>query len=93
MRTIKKVSYELVEVEFIPPFEEMKAGILYYSPTYKTVNHLCPCGCGEQTPIHIKQGEFTIEINAGKATITPSLFRRMGCKSHYIITNGVANIV
>lgn len=93
MQTLKKVPLELVNVEFIPPFKDMEFGKLYYSEEYETSNHLCPCGCGMQTPTPIKQGEWSLSVNNGKATISPSILHRNGCKSHYIITNGVANIV
>ena len=57
MKTFKKVPLELVEVEFIPPYKEMEFGKVYYSKEYKITNHLCPCGCGQQTPLPIKKGE------------------------------------
>lgn len=91
MKTLQKVPLELVEVEFIPPYNEMEFGKLYYSKEYKTTNHLCPCGCGMQTPIPVKEGEWNLSINNGKATISPSILHRLGCQTHYIITNGVAN--
>lgn len=91
MKTVKKVPLQLVEVEFVP--RQMEFGKLYYSKEYKTANHLCPCGCGGQTPIPIKKGEWSLTVSNGKVTIMPSLLRRTGCQSHYIITNGVANIV
>lgn len=93
MKTLQKVPLELIEVEFIPEFNEMESGKLYYSKEYKIANHLCPCGCGKQTPIPIKEGEWNLTINNGKATISPSILHRFGCKTHYIITDGVANIV
>ena len=93
MKTLHKVSLELVECEFIPPYKEMEFGKLYYSKEYKITNHLCPCGCGMQTPIPIKEGEWNMTINNGKATLSPSILQLNGCKTHYIITNGVANIV
>ena len=93
MKTLQKVPLELVEVEFIPPQNEMEFGKLYYSKEYKTTSHLCPCGCGMQTPIPVKEGEWNLTINNGKVTISPSILHRLGCKTHYIITNGVANVV
>ncbi|HQW95208.1 MAG TPA: hypothetical protein PLU58_05370 [Saprospiraceae bacterium] len=38
MKTLHKVPLELVEVEFIPPRNEMEFGKLYYSKEYKTTN-------------------------------------------------------
>jgi hypothetical protein len=91
MKTLKKVSYELVEVLFIP--ENMESGLIYYSLEYNCSNHLCPCGCGSQTPLPIKDGEWTLDVRNGKTTITPSIQHRFNFKSHYVITNGVANVL
>lgn len=91
MKTIRKVPIELVEVEFIP--KDMEFGKLYYSREYKVSNHLCVCGCGMQAPIPIQEGEWSIDPNGGKVNVTPSLQHLNGCRSHYIITNGFANIV
>lgn len=93
MKTFKKVPLELVEVEFIPPYQEMEFGKVYYSKEYKITNHLCPCGCGKQTPLPIKKGEWGIYFNKDRFTISPSILQRLGCESHYIITNSIANIV
>lgn len=93
MKTKYKVQLEIVETEFIPEAEKMEFGKLYYSKEYEGTNHLCPCGCGQQTPIPVKEGEWNLTIKNGKATIRPSILHRLGCKTHYIITDGIANIV
>ena len=33
-------------VDFIPPVEAMKEGVLYISKAFKSTAHLCACGCG-----------------------------------------------
>lgn len=98
MRTIKQVSVKVEIVETIP--EVMEQGVLYYSEEYNGVNHLCLCGCGGESflPINIKELsahgwdiDFTTK---GKVTLKPSILNSgLGCKSHYIITNSVANFV
>lgn len=93
MKTIKKVPLDVIETEFIPQFNQMEFGKLYYSREYEVTNHLCPCGCGQQTPIPVKEGEWNLSIKNGKATISPSILHRLGCQSHYIIQDGFANIV
>jgi hypothetical protein len=93
MKTLNRVPLELVQVEFIPSYNEMEFGKLYYSQEYKTTNHLCPCGCGQSTPIPVKEGEWSLSISNGKATISPSILHRLYCRTHYVITNGVANIL
>ncbi len=91
MKTLKKVPVELVEVEFIP--EVMEFGKLYYSNKYKCASHLCLCGCGMKAPIPVKEGHWILNNNNNKLTISPSLQHRFECRSHYIITNGIANFV
>jgi hypothetical protein len=91
MKTLKKVPVELVECQYVP--EVLEPGKLYYSEKYSTVVHLCLCGCGHKTAIPIGPGGWTITVKDGKPTLTPSLLHRFECRSHYIITNGVANFV
>lgn len=94
MKTLKKVPIELVEIkegEFIP--HELEFGKMYYSKEYSVANHLCLCGCGVQAPIPIQQGEWSISNENGKLTVKPSLQQLFECRSHYIITDGVANFV
>lgn len=93
MKTLKKIPFELVEVEFIPGASEMEPGKLYYSKEYETSNHLCACGCGHQTPLPIKNGEWSLIVENNKINISPSILQRFECKTHYIIKNGYANIV
>lgn len=91
MKTLKKVPLELVEVEFIPA--TMEPGKFYYSKEYKSSNHLCVCGCGQQAPLPIREGEWTLDIKEKGFTIRPSILHRFECKSHYIISNGIANLI
>ena len=90
MKTLQKIPMQLIEVEFIP--EILEEGRFYYSEKYKTASHSCPCGCKTIYPIQIKKGEWSI-INKENLTITPSLYHRINCEAHYIITDGFANIV
>lgn len=94
MKTIKKVPIELVELkndEFMP--ETLEFGKLYYSKEYGVANHLCLCGCGVKAPIPICPGEWSISNENDKLTVKPSLQQLFECRSHYIITNGIANFV
>lgn len=91
MKTLKKVPLELVEVEFVPA--TMEPGKFYYSREYKSSNHLCACGCGQQVPLPLWENQWRIEISEAGFTVRPSILQRFGCKSHYIITKSVANIV
>jgi hypothetical protein len=103
MKTIAKIPYELIilsEGEYIP--NEIEPNKFYYSKELGASSHLCPCGCNTERFIPIKaEGNsitmnlesWNIEIKDNKFSITPSILHRQGCKSHYIITNNIANIV
>lgn len=94
MKTIRKVEIEPVFVRFIPPRNEMEENKIYISKEYKSASHLCLCGCKEyvHTPLNSSGWELS-EGNKG-VSLTPSIGSfNLKCKSHYIITNNVANFV
>lgn len=103
MKTIKKVTFEkVIQVETMPLKKDMEQYVLYVSKKYGLSIHLCLCGeCGEQTVLpfsHIIDGVDTgwihEEDKEGKYTIRPSVGNfQFPCKSHYIITNNIANFV
>ncbi len=94
MKTLKKVPLELGSVDgYMPNISEMEFGKLYYSKEYEITNHLCVCGCGNQVPLPIKNSEWHLNIVNGIVSLSPSILQRFECRTHYIITNGIANIV
>ena len=75
------------EVEYIP--EHLSNGILYVSLKYKTAIHKCCCGCGSEVVTPLSPTDWKIRINAGRATLTPSIGNwSLPCQSHYWIKNG-----
>jgi hypothetical protein len=92
MKTIKQVTVRQKFVEFIP--NPMEQNILYISKDYGVANHLCLCGCGTQTVTPIGDNGWQLIENGDKVSLTPSIFNyQYPCKSHYILTNNVANFV
>jgi hypothetical protein len=94
MKTIKKVPIKTEFVKYIP--EELKEETLYVSEEYNIVVHSCLCGCGERTvtPLDDEYGWVLTKHNNGNITLSPSIGNySFECKSHYIITNNVANFV
>lgn len=69
----------------------MEFGKLYHSERFSSMSHLCLCGCGVECYLPIGPEGWTLTVTNGKPTITPSILQRFECKSHYIITHGVAN--
>lgn len=95
MKTLRK---EKIEVEYhsnvLPDFEHMENNILYVSKLYKTTTHRCLCGCGNKVILPLTPQFWKLTDNDGKISITPSVGSfNLPCKSHYIITDGVANFV
>ena len=88
MKTLKKVEIEPVWIETIP--NEMEQGKIYISEKYQTANHLCLCGCGNQTitPFGERSKMWgLVKEKDGKISLTGSVGNySFPCKSHYIIT-------
>lgn len=96
MKTLKKVEIEPVYVETMPDYVSFEEGKVYISEKYNVSIHRCLCGCGEKTvlPLHPITGWVLTKNSAGKVSFTPSVGNfQIPCKSHYIITNNVANFV
>lgn len=53
---------------------------------------VCPCGCGETLHLNLLPEQrpcWKLELQADRAiTITPSIWRTKGCRSHFIIRDG-----
>lgn len=95
MKTIKKVEITPVFLEGYMP-DIIEKGKLYISEQYKCAIHLCLCGCGEKSVTPLGGGDNWELVKNENGTI--SLIGSVGnfnfpCKSHYIITNNIANFV
>ena len=91
MKTIKQVSINFEKVKHIP--ENVSPNVVYISDEYEGCLHLCLCGCGQKQLLPLGKGEWSYSINEKGLSISPSILARSGCKSHYIITNSIANFV
>jgi len=53
---------------------------------------LCPCGCGDVIELNLLEQaspRWTVRAHRdGAVTLTPSVWRTEGCRSHFIIRNG-----
>ncbi len=54
---------------------------------------LCPCGCGETLFLNLLQDEmpnWKWRVNTdGTVTLSPSVWRQVGCKSHFFLKKGM----
>ncbi|MBL4817952.1 MAG: hypothetical protein JKY15_01795 [Deltaproteobacteria bacterium] len=74
-------------VTFIP--DRIEEEILYISKEYNTATHLCVCGCGERVVTPLNHMNWTLIMDEGKPTLTPSIGSfSLPCKSHYFIRDG-----
>ncbi len=71
-------------VDFMP--KEYEQNVLYVSMEYKTVTHLCCCGCGKKVVTPIAPHSWKITYNGQGITLYPSIGNwDFNCKSHYWI--------
>lgn len=52
---------------------------------------LCPCGCNSKIHLNLLPGNkptWSISSIRGTPTLKPSVWRKVGCKSHFFIRSG-----
>ena len=81
-------TFKALFVKRIP--ENLVPGIIYVSKTYKCVQHLCPCGCGNKIITPIGKNAWNIEVHDdGTISLSPSVGNfYLPCRSHYYIKHG-----
>jgi len=82
--------YNFINVDERVNDNDVMDGILYVCDNDKLFQLKCPCGCGE-----IITGQlFPCESPRWKVignSMTPSINRLTGCRSHFQITNGITH--
>lgn len=79
-----KVGHEFVE--FIP--ESLEPTTIYISMKYKTMAHLCLCGCGNKVITPLSPTGWNLRFNGKSVSIHPSIGNwNLPCQSHYWITH------
>lgn len=69
---------------------DVKEGTVYVCENDKLFQLKCPCGCGDI----IKGQLFPLPKPRWKVTnnsMSPSIQREVGCRSHFTITNGITH--
>lgn len=75
-----------VFVEYIP--DKLDDGVLYISMPYRTVAHLCACGCGKEVVTPLSPTDWVLSFN-GEVTLSPSIGNwSFPCRAHYFIRGG-----
>jgi hypothetical protein len=55
------------------------------------VTMLCPCGCGTRIQLNALPDAapcWTLVVRDGVPTLRPSVWRKVGCRSHFILRDG-----
>lgn len=74
-------------VEFMP--DTFEAGVVYVSVAYKTMAHLCCCGCGSKVVTPISPTGWQLTYDGKTISISPSIGSwNLACQSHYWIRHG-----
>lgn len=79
---MKKIDH--VFVDTIP--NELLENTLYISIKYKTVVHLCCCGCGFEVVTPLSPTDWKMTFDGETVSLSPSIGNwQFSCRSHYII--------
>lgn len=55
------------------------------------ISMVCPCGCGEKLSLNALPDDsprWTLEERCGVPSIRPSVWRQVGCRSHFFLKHG-----
>jgi len=85
--------YRSVKVEELP--DRLAKKTLYIAgegPHLWFVAMICPCGCGEVLQMSLLQDarpRWTVSVDSkGVPSLSPSVWRQVGCKSHFFLVCG-----
>lgn len=71
-------------VEFVP--DELERGTLYVSIQFKSIQHLCCCGCGRKVVTPLSPTGWQMTFDGRSISIHPSIGNwQKECGSHYFI--------
>lgn len=83
--------YEQVD-EFPDVYEPFKIYLIREKDNLWAGGMLCPCGCGDVITLNFSKKyrpRWSVKEHPdGSVTLTPSIRRRDGCRSHFFVRNG-----
>ncbi len=88
--------FDFVIVEDVPDLiTEGKVFIISENNHPEMIIFKCPCGCKKDIHLNLLKDakprwSYTIN-NKGNINLSPSIWRKVGCKSHFILHNGRIN--
>lgn len=81
--------YTFINVEEIQE-SNSKPGFVYVCHNDHKAELICPCGCGALITLNLYP-YLKPSWKISGTSISPSIHRKIGCKSHFTITQGMAN--
>ena len=90
---VQEVAVKLrpIFVDLLPDFDVIKAGELWISLKYRTVNLRCPCGCGDLTVLSLHPSRWHVHFDGKSVSLGGptggSVWANSGCGSHYLLRN------
>ena len=77
----------LVKPEFVAYMpDRLEEGFLYISLEFSTVQHLCPCGCGNEIVTPLGRTDWKMICDGISVSLYPSVGSwNLPCRSHYWI--------
>lgn len=84
-----------IRVEAVP--DKAKSGLVYIvgeeNPWFVVMT--CPCGCRSKIHMSLLPGDYPVwqlkEHNNCTITLTPSVWRTKGCRSHFFLRKGLVD--
>ncbi|QEG01561.1 hypothetical protein Mal15_56380 [Stieleria maiorica] len=88
------MKYSTLKHRFVVHFpDELEPGVLYISIEFKSVSHLCCCGCGEEVVTPLSPADWRIIYDGESVSLNPSVGSwTLACRSHYVITRGQVRV-
>ncbi|MCB1470126.1 MAG: hypothetical protein KDK08_23960 [Rhizobiaceae bacterium] len=66
--------------------ERMEQGIVYVSIKYRSVIHLCVCGCGNEVVTPLSPTDWRLTFDGVSVSLDPSVGNwSLPCRSHYFV--------
>lgn len=93
--TFKQFQYKVEIIPDNPNLENLKKDTVYVvgeKRYMKWAYMKCPCGCNEIIMLSLNRNSYPSwsvkQDSLGRATISPSINKLSGCKSHFFVKNG-----
>lgn len=87
-----RIKYKVTAVTEFPAYiEKNKVYIVGEKKCKWVAVFKCPCNCDSLVQLNLlKNGDYQwrIRIDKGKVSISPSIYRKFACQSHFSIVNG-----